>query len=686
MAENDPKESFDRANEAQDQFNKKFRENTEFLRDAFTSLGFQIQATIENAINSTEQLNNISKKVAESYSRDIFNAVKSYNRNLDQSITLQIKAQQGLLSQKDIQNAQLAIQAKSEAIKQRIDLLQNSEIKLTKAQQKQLGELNKELEVQENIAQKQLETIQKTNDEVIKNQSIYVKLGNVLTQNANKIDKSGTLAKVLKGNFKDTISEANILEMSLLGVLKAVLSTSSQMATLRKELGISYQNSYLVANEFRLIANLSGDTFITSEKLTKSFADLSKELGFIVNSSGETLETFTNLTQRLGLSNQAATQLTILAKSQSDSTEVVLQSTGKTVDNLNAQKGTSILLKTIFNDIATANKSIVVSLGMNPKLIAEAATQARQLGLNLQGVDKIADSLLQFETSITNELRAELFLQKNINLEQARFFALTNDLAGLTEEIGKNQEIINAFATNNRVAQQAIAETLGMSREEMAQMVFQQQAQLLGAEAVRAKFGEQAYEQLKSRNAAEKFQDTLTKIQDIIGSFGALLTPVIDAFASIVGYLAESQAAIAGLVGISSALAAKSIVNAVASIFGVSFALGGPLGIGIAAAGVAAMYGAISASKQQVQDGIAKEGPFQITDRYGRMAVTATGDKIAISPNISYNRDSGGDNQLLLQEMRIQNQYLQKLTQKSSDFFIDSDNATSLLRRSAYRI
>ena len=163
MAENDPKEPFERANEAQEKFSKNFRENTEFLRDAFTSLGFQIQATIENAINSTEQLNNISKKVAESYSRDIFNAVKGYNRNLDQSITLQIKAQQGLLSQKDIQNAQLAIQAKSEAIRQRIDLLQNSEVKLTKAQQKQLGDLNKQLEVQENIAQKQLETIQKTN-------------------------------------------------------------------------------------------------------------------------------------------------------------------------------------------------------------------------------------------------------------------------------------------------------------------------------------------------------------------------------------------------------------------------------------------------------------------------------------------------------------------------------------------
>ena len=685
MAENDPKEPFERANEAQEKFSKNFRENTEFLRDAFNSLGFQIQATIEGAITSMEGLNNIGKKVAESYSRDIFNGVKSYNRNLDQSITLNLKAQQGLLSQKDIQNAQLALQAKSEAIRQRIKLFQDSEVKLTKVQQKQLEDLTIQLKIQEDIAQKELELIQKKNDEIIKNQSIYKKAGDILAQNANKIDKSGTLTKVLRGNFKEVLSTANLLELSLVFIGKTLLDGSKSIASFRKELGLSYTSAYQTALEMKTIANFSGDTFITATKLTKSFNELSKELGFIVNSSGETLETFTNLTQRLGLSNQAAAQLTILAKSQSDSTEVVLQSTGKTVDNLNAQKGTSILLKTIFNDIATANKSIVVSLGMNPKLIAEAATQARQLGLNLQGVDKIADSLLQFETSITNELRAELFLQKDINLEQARFFALTNDLAGLTKEIGKNQEIINAFATNNRVAQQAIAETLGMSREEMAQMVFQQQAIEIGAEGVRAKFGEQAYESLKARDAAEKFQDVLLKIQDVVGSIGTLFAPILDLVAGIASYLTQYPALLGGAIGLIGAFAAKSIAASVSSIFTAAAALG-PAGLIAAPLAAAAMFALINKGQQQVQDGIAKEGPFQITDRYGRMAVTATGDKIAVSPNISYNRDSGGDNQLLLQEMRIQNQYLQKLTQKSSDFFIDSDNATSLLRRSAYRI
>jgi hypothetical protein len=45
MAEN-PEEQFNQANDAQERFSKNFKQSTEFLRDAFTSLGFQIQATI----------------------------------------------------------------------------------------------------------------------------------------------------------------------------------------------------------------------------------------------------------------------------------------------------------------------------------------------------------------------------------------------------------------------------------------------------------------------------------------------------------------------------------------------------------------------------------------------------------------------------------------------------------------
>ena len=42
-----------------------------------------------------------------------------------------------------------------------------------------------------------------------------------------------------------------------------------------------------------------------------------------------------------------------------------------------------------------------------------------------------------------------------------------------TEEIGKNQEVINSFANATRIEQEAIAGALGMSREQMADMVLQ---------------------------------------------------------------------------------------------------------------------------------------------------------------------------------------------------------------------
>jgi hypothetical protein len=40
---------------------------------------------------------------------------------------------------------------------------------------------------------------------------------------------------------------------------------------------------------------------------------------------------------------------------------------------------------------------------------------------------------------------------------------------------------------------------------------------------------------------------------------------------------------------------------------------------------------------QKIQDGVSlnTDGPFEITNKYGQTAVTAIGDKLAVSPNIS---------------------------------------------------
>ena len=88
------------------------------------------------------------------------------------------------------------------------------------------------------------------------------------------------------------------------------------------------QNSYKIPkNEFGAIARDSGDVFITSKKLQEAFFDMQSSLGFVANYSGETLETMTNLTKRLGLGKKEAAEMTSLFKLQGNNTEEIASNT-----------------------------------------------------------------------------------------------------------------------------------------------------------------------------------------------------------------------------------------------------------------------------------------------------------------------------------------------------------------------
>ena len=316
-------------------------------------------------------------------------------------------------------------------------------------------------------------------------------------------------------------------------LVKALLQADEKITNLQKAFGITRGTARGISYELERQSIISGDIFITSKKLNQSFRELSAELGFAADISGQTLETFTNLTQRLGFNTKEATQLTYLARLQGENTETTLNNASKTVSALNRQKGTAINIKAVFNDIANASAATVVSLGGSVNALAEASTKARQLGLTLGEVDQIASSLLDFQSSIENELAAELMTGKQINLEAARYYALTNQTAKLTEEIGNNQELISAFATDNRLAQDAAAKALGLSREELGKMVMQQDFLTLSAEGFRAKFGEANYEQMQALSIGDKFKATLEKVQEIIGNIGYGLEPIFNLLSSI---------------------------------------------------------------------------------------------------------------------------------------------------------
>ena len=89
----------------------------------------------------------------------------------------------------------------------------------------------------------------------------------------------------------------------------------------------------------------------------------------------------------------------------------------------------------VLQDIASSAEEVALFTEDGGENIAEAAVQARQLGLSLSTTAKVAEGLLDFENSIRAEQEASVLIGRQLNLQRARELALNNDIAGATKEI-----------------------------------------------------------------------------------------------------------------------------------------------------------------------------------------------------------------------------------------------------------
>ena len=654
---------------------KKTREELEGVIDAVVNIGAKIQEAIADAIDEAQGLDDIGQKIAKSYGRDIVGGLKKMTTSFDRQLALQTKLNKGQNISKELAKEKEKQAAAEEVIQTRINLLDVNDLELKK-------KLQDELETVKLTGRSIISDLEQQNTNLIAQRGILGAVADNAKAYLISLDKSGLAAELLNGDLSTTQKLTLASEAAVLGLAKAALAGSSNINNLQKNLGISRESAYDLQNSLAITSATSDKLYVTSALLNKAFSDLATQTGIVSDFGGDTLVTMTALTKQLGLGTAEASQLALLARTQGKDTEGVLENTVATVSALNRQNGVAISAKAVLNDISTASKSIVVSLGMSPEILAEAATEARALGLSLSQVDAIAGSLLNFESSIENELAFQLISGKEINLDKARQLALDNDLAGLAKEIGEQTEITNAFATGNRIEQEAAAKALGLSRDDLANMVYNQELLRLGAEGFTAEYGEQAYQSMLAMSASEKFEASMEKIKGLMGDIGTIFAPIIDGFAFLVGAIASSKeglGAIAGimvgLIALQGALAVKSLIGAYAEIFKGGF-MAGPFGLPIALAGAAALGGLI-ASTQSVEDGIAdsSRGPFTITDSYGAMAVTAKGDNLAVSPNIN---QGGGDSRMI--------SLLEKIASKDSNVYMDSSKVGTSMAVATSRI
>lgn len=643
------------------------------ILDAVSSLGDRLVSSFQDAVDEVSKLRNVSDAVSKTLKRGLVSDIRETVKNTEDLIRAQAKAEKGLLRQSEIQKLENKLAENRALFEARQTIAIANRVPLTKAQVKKFEE---QLLLQEQA----LKAVKELNKESSENFGLLDLAQDSAAGFANKLDKSGKLAKVLNGDLNNT-QKLTLASQSAFAILtKGILDASDNIAAIAKNTGVSANEAQRLQAGFADAAMESGKLFINSKDLNKAFGELSSQTGLIADFGGETLVTQATLTKQLGMSAGQAGKLSLLSRIQGKNTESVLSNTVKTVGAISKQNGVALNAKSILEEISNTSAAITVSLGKNPIALAEAASQAKLFGANLATVDAIASSLLDFETSISNELQAELLIGKDINLEKARLLALNNDLSGLSKELANNEEIIQAFATGNRIQQEAAAAAIGLSREQLAEIALQQEFNNLSAEQFRDTYGDVTYQQLQSQSASEKFASTLEAIQGIIGDIGIAFAPFLDGLASAVGFLAKNKVAAVALVGVLSTLATLSIAASIANIFksfaAIPFGVGIPLAVA-ATAGMLATIGA-AAAMTTADDMIAPPG-------YGDRILSTPKGSIALNNSdtvVAGTNLGGGGNQ----ESKRTNQLLERLINQPAVFKIGTDEFFTSTSKYSYQI
>jgi hypothetical protein len=573
-----------------------------------------------------------------------------------------LKNKRDATSRAELATAKEDLRSSKEALKIQ-DRKLNSTVKQKEEQKNLTRQLTASVIAHEKTLQEQNKEIELTKKEVT--QRKLLQAYNTLTSKFN-ID-----------NIKSLTTITGLWAAIVDGAFKA----DTQITQLGKSLGISYKSAYAVRQEFVAYARNTRDSFINTDRLIKAQAELSEQLGIAVQFSGEELANFSRLTEIVGLTAQEASSLVkFSAAAGMESKEYV---SNVRVAAFYAQQANKVHIsdKELLSTVSKLSAGILTKFQNNPKAIAEAVIQAKKLGTTLEQVDKTAESLLNFESSIQSELEAELLTGRQLNFERARAAALTGDQATLMEEMAAQAGSLAEFQDMNVLAQESLAKAFGKSREEMADMLMKQEAVNKYGDAA-AQLNAEQLEDMQRRNmtaaeylemvdqqrsAQEQFNDLVTKLQDTLVNLAAgplavvlktftdildtagLIYPIIGAIAGLIAGkmvmgifnfgkgIASAIPKLMTMVGLSTSKAIAEITAAEAITFGLA-TVGIVAGIGAA---VAAMNSAKSEA-QSVQDGIASpgRGPFTITDNYGATAITATGDGLAVSPNI---KKGGGD-------------------------------------------
>jgi hypothetical protein len=205
--------------------------------------------------------------------------------------------------------------------------------------------------------------------------------------------------------------------------------------------------------------------FDDAEETAKS---LSKEFGGLKDVTFGTQLNTNLMATNMGISgNEAASIVGSFARMNDGSASTAMDMAATTKE---MAKAAGVPVDQVMKDVAGSAQAFA-EYGKDGGLnIAKAAVSAAKLGVGMDSLTKVTDSLLDFETSINSELELGAMLGRNINLDRARALAYEGNIGGAVKETLQSLGGIEEFNKMDIFQKRKAAELLGLSVDEFQKM------------------------------------------------------------------------------------------------------------------------------------------------------------------------------------------------------------------------
>lgn len=323
-------------------------------------------------------------------------------------------------------------------------------------------------------------------------------------------------------------------------LVDAVLGVEAANVRVARTLGISKGAAASLRDQYTKIAAASGNVVVNATRLLESEIELNQQLGIQDGLTGDILANNVQLKELAGFElaeRKAIAESSIITmRSATGITKGVLAQ----VVGFKQLTGIAFNFKSIFGEAAKLGGNLGLQFAKYPEKIARTLMVTKALGFDLKSLDSQASSFLDFESSITKEFEAQVLTGKQLNLTKAREAALNNDLVGLAREITQEVGSTDEFLKMNRIQQEAIAESVGMTRDSLSDTLKQQQMfTRLGAtniqqaaqrleilrqqgkteKEINKMLGEDAYNYITQTSTAERLTEMMNKIKTVFVDF-----------------------------------------------------------------------------------------------------------------------------------------------------------------------